>query len=143
VKTRLVPSKNALLSGPGLTSLLLAAWCLPSLAATGVDVECPETKANIALASTELAVPELTNPALELDAADPTGDDSAAIEDEIVARPLASPAVSASEQDDERATDVETSDASGNETTPTATRLPGVSATDQPRFRRQMYRTDI
>ena len=140
--TRLKPSKNALASGPGLAALLLLNWCLPGLAATGVDVECPETERESNFV-TAVELPTLAIPSLQIDIAEHGVDSSANIEAEIVDPPLASPAANTGSDEDEAATDIEGADATRNETAPTATRLPGVSETDQPRFRRQMYRTDI
>ena len=143
MKTRLVPSKNALSSGPGFTALLLVAWCSPTLAATGVDVECPESERQNRLVATDIELPKLVLPTLKIDVADHGVDSSADIEDEIVDPPLTSPAVSSGEEVDEATTEVKEADATLDDAAPTATRLPGVSETDQPRYRRQMYRTDI
>ena len=141
--TRLVPSRKALLSGPGLVALLLSGWCLPGLAATGVDVKCPESEREKNRVVAEAESPRLAIPLLTIDVADHAVDSEADIEAEIVDPPLASPAVNTSSDSDETANDVEDADGAINEAAPTATRLPGVSDTDQPRFRRQMYRTDI
>ena len=141
--TRLVPSKNALLSGSGITALLLTAWCAPSLAATGVDVECPESERQHKLVAADIELPQLVVPSLKIDVADHGVDSSAAIDDEIVDPPLTSPAVSSGDEDHDTSTDVKEADATLDDAAPTATRLPGVSETDQPRYRRQMYRTDI
>lgn len=143
MKSRLVPAKNALLSGSGITALLLAAWCSPTIAATGVDVECPETERQNRLVAADIEMPQLVLPSLSIDVADHGVDSSAAIEDEIVDPPLTSPAVSSGDEAADSPTEVKEADATLDEVAPTATRLPGVSETDQPRFRRQMYRTDI
>ena len=141
--TRLVPSKKARLSGSGLVALLLGGWCLPGFAATGVDIKCPESEREDNLVVADVEMPRLPVPLLNIDVADHAVDSEADIEAEIVDPPLASPAASTGNDKDEPASDVEEADAALNETAPTATRLPGVSETDQPRFRRQMYRTDI
>ena len=141
--TRLVPTKNRLTSGPGIAALLLAGWCLPGLAATGVDIECPESERDSKLVVTDVELPQLEIPLLRIDVADHGVDSSANIEAEIIDPPLASPAASATGDEDENTNDVDEADATHSEAAPTATRLPGVSETDQPRFRRQMYRIDI
>ena len=141
--TRSVPSKNALTCGSGLAALLLTAWCAPTIAATGVDIECPESEREQKLALTDVEIPELVIPALKIDVVDHGVDSDASIDDEIVDPPLTSQAVSSSESSDDTATDIDDADVAPEESAPTATRLPGVSDTDQPRYRRQMYRTDI
>ena len=141
--TRLVPSKNALLSGPGFVALLLLGWCLPGLAATGVDIKCPESERENNLVVTDVELPRPAIPLLKIEVTDHGVDSEADIEAELVDPPLISPAASTSSDEDEATTDVEGADATRNDAAPTATRLPGVSETDQPRFRRQMYRTDI
>lgn len=142
MRTRLVPTKHTLAHAAGLAALLLAAWSAPLLAATGVDVECPESDPQNKLVATEVELPKIT-PSLKVDVADHGVDSSADIEDEIIDPPLASPAVSQGDEAEESAAEVDEADAGLNETSPSATRLPGVSETEQPRFRRQMYRTDI
>ena len=141
--TRLVPTNNALKSGSGLAALLLAAWCSPTLAATGVDVECPESEPQNQLVATNIEIPQLDIPSLKISVADHGVDSSSDIEDEISDPPLASPAVTKGEEVEEAAEETEDADAGVSDTSPTATRLPGVSESEQPRFRRQMYRTDI
>ena len=141
MRPRQVPAGNALSSRPVFVALLLAAWCTSSIAATGVDVECPETERNSALATLDITLPALAIPSLTIDAADHGVDSSAAIKEEIVDRPLASPAISAADEED--VTEVDETETANTEAAPAATRLPGVSESDQPRFRRQMYRTDI
>ena len=140
---RLVPTKNALTRGSALVALLLAAWSAPTLAATGVDVECPESEPQNTLVATDIEIPQLAIPSLNVDVADHGVDSSADIEDDITDPPLASPAVTSGDDAEDAAADVDEADTGLNEAAPTATRLPGVSETDQPRFRRQMYRTDI
>ena len=141
--TRTVPTNNALACGSGFAALLLVAWCSPTLAATGVDVECPESEPQNKLVATNVEIPELEIPSLKIDVAEHGVDSSSDIEDEISDPPLASPAVTKGEEVDEAAEDVEDADAGVSDTPPTATRLPGVPESELPRFRRQMYRTDI
>ena len=137
----LAPSKNALLSSSGIAALLLAAWCSPSLAATGVDVDCPETAERSELIVAEITAPALTIPALTVEVADHGTATSDSIDDEFVDTPLAAPAASAASDEPETADSKETDQPV--QESPAATRLPGVSEADGLRFRRQMYRTDI
>ena len=80
---------------------------------------------------------------MTIDVADHGLDSSADIQEQIVEVPLAGPAVPSTDADDAAVPEVDEAETPINETPPTATRLPGVSETDQPRYRRQMYRTDI
>ena len=141
--TRLAPTNNALTCGSGLAALLLVAWCSPTLAATGVDVECPESEAQNRLVATDVQIPQLELPALNISVAEHGVDSSADIEDEISDPPLASPTVTNGKEAEEVAEDIDDADDGISDTSPTATRLPGVSESELPRFRRQMYRTDI
>lgn len=140
---RLVPSGNTLLCGSGITALLLAAWCSPTLAASGVDVECPESERETGLVAADLEIPELVIPSLAIDVADHGIDSAASIDEEIVDSPLATQVISSGDESEDSAPDIDEGDAPLDDAAPTATRLPGVSETDQPRYRRQMYRTDI
>lgn len=137
---------------------LLCLWCLPTLASTGVDVPCTESESRLDSA-------EIVGPSLSIDVADHAVDSSADIEleitdsvafsptrparlssqgkvvlqqvfDDLQESPMSSPVTDEMrEETDDQADD--------SETPPTATRLPGVSPSDLPRFRRQMYRIDI
>ena len=127
-------------------TLAIAAFGFGSVtasAATGVDEDCPETRAEI--------VAEISPPSLHVNAVEHVGDTSVTATDSAAARPLAS------------GTDTQTSAllnkalprpagdsdsiASEKDSTrdlpPTDMRLPGVADEDLPRFRRQMFRTDI
>jgi hypothetical protein len=151
-------SKSLLPFAGGLAGILLGALCLPAIASTGVAVDPPE-------AETDLKEPALAAPSLALDAPERAASTTVDMDDEIVASGSQSPASPArlssngqialqqlldeteeiemfspiSEQPAAEST--QTGEADG--VPPTATRLPGVSESDMPRFRRQMYRTDI
>lgn len=133
---RSAPPKNAT-SATGIAGLLLALLSVPALASTGVDVHCPESDKE--LNTVEISEPALKS-ALKIEVADNTVDSEDGVADEITDDPAestkaATPRLSSSGNDD--------GSTPRDEAPPTATRLPGVSDSDLPRFRRQMYRTDI
>ncbi len=119
----------------GASGLLFAACCAPALAANGVDATCAEASADRQLSAREIATPALT-----IDIVEHGVDSTAAIDEDLIDSTLIVPAAEAAEQDDAR---IDETDTPQHEIPPTATRLPGVSDSDLPRFRRQMYRTDI
>lgn len=133
---------------------LVATATVPTLAATGVDPECPPLRADSD--SLGLVPPSLR---IEVEPANPA-----------VAVPIASPSPVVRTQDDDAQAEVATTRAAttsqlldellrkrqaaartenppGEELEPgrpsTATRLPGIDDEDLPRFRRHMFRTDI
>lgn len=133
---RSAPPRNVT-SATGIAGVLLAVLSVPTLASTGVDVHCPESDND--LNTVEISEQAL-NPALKIKVADNTVDSEDGVADEITDDPAesakaAAPRLSSSGNDD--------GTTPRNEAPPTATRLPGVFDSDQPRFRRQMYRTDI
>lgn len=156
-------------SATGTAGLLFALLSVPVLASTGVDTRCTETDKRTNTA--EIAAPAF-GPTLTIAIADHAVKSTADMDSENIDSPAQStsspaPRLSSSSKvllqqifDDieeaEMASPVTESasgdsDASGDETSgtprgeapPTATRSPGVSESDVPRFRRQMYRTDI
>jgi len=143
VTARLVAPKYALLSGTAV--LLLGVWNVNALASNGFDTHCTE-------ASNELPAAEIPAPSLAIKVAEHGLSSAAADMDAPVAEPgsesVASPALAGVTT--EPPTDEEKEPQGAKESTNTARelpgtalRLPGVSDADLPRFRRQMYRTDI
>ena len=132
-------SENTLLGSAAV--LLLGGWCSSALASNDVTAECE------ALPAVEIPTPSLTIRRVDHGLTDSAADmKDAATEpgNERVNSPALAEAASTNSTD---TTDTE-AEADENavpvsEPPETAVRLPGVSAADQPRFRRQMYRTDI
>ena len=110
-----------------------------SFAATGVDVECPETKPQRPLIEVEIPVPLVNLPTLTVDIAEHGVDSAAAIDEKIIDDTIPPPAADVGADEVEN----DSGEAPTNDVLPTATRLPGVSEADLPDVRRQMYRTDI
>jgi len=137
VKARLATPTYALFSGPGIAVVLLAGWCAPAIASSGVEVQCPEADNERQLTVAEIAAPSLT-----IEVAEHGVDSSAAIDDEIDEPKALAPVPMPAEYDDDSVGDKESSPPR-IESLPTATRLPGVAESDLPRLRRQMFRTDI
>lgn len=109
---------NSVLGTTGMAALLLlGAWCGPTLASTDTIAPCPEL-----VSHTETSLREVL--------------------DEDIAT---SPGVRTVESSTEQADSDESDDAviRNTEMPDIATRLPGVSASGLPRFRRHMFRTDI
>lgn len=119
-------------------ALLVVFWGAAAQASSGIDVDSNEVTE--APPTPELPSPSLNVPVLDRDLADAgnhVGKPAAATRTDKSAEKVVAPAL---------ADDVEDADdASGPVSTPpeTALRLPGVAEEDLPRFRRQMYRTDI
>jgi hypothetical protein len=132
------PGRLQLILRGTTASLLLVAWSSFALASSGIETDSKEV-------SEEPPTPALPSPSLNVDVADHAHIDATAgmgtaagsPSDEEVARPVLVEDVEADATSDEE-TAVPVSDPPE-----TALRLPGVAEEDQPRFRRQMYRTDI
>ena len=129
--TRLAPQTYVAVT---MTALLgVSAWCASALASNDVQAPSPELVAQTSATLHDILDQEASSSRLRtLDSSD------------IVTLPaLAEAAVKAkkSERDEGDAT-VETL-LRNTEIPDIATRLPGVSATDLPRLRRHMFRTDI
>ena len=119
MKTRRAPARISALSVTGVSAvLLLGAWYGPAFASTDVQAPSPELTAH-----TESSLHEILD-----------GDD-------ISSSTIRTIDSSAEQDDDESKTD----DVAvlNLEMPDIATRLPGVSASELPRLRRHMYRTDI
>lgn len=119
MKTRRAPASISALSVTGVSAvLLLGAWYGPAFASADVQAPSPELTAH-----TESSLHEILD-----------GDD-------ISSSTIRTIDSSAEQDDDESKTD----DVAvlNLEMPDIATRLPGVSASELPRLRRHMYRTDI
>ncbi len=121
-----------------------------AFASNGFKSDCDEV--NDALPAVEIPTPSLTTPPLAIRVVEHGLTDSAADMKDPASDPtvekLSSPAltevVDVTMDDSSESTMKKEDDAVPVNNLPeTALRLPGVSKEDQPRFRRQMYRTDI
>lgn len=129
------PAKATFSAAGMAAAFLLGAWCGPALGSSGIDIACDRSDhsledatvaANSALAAhTESALAEI----LDDEAAK-----VAALADAVAERSI-------EPVDDGEGSAVEVIPAS--ETPAMITRLPGVSESVLPSFRRQMHRTDI
>ncbi len=117
MKTRRAAATISALSATGAAALVLGAWCGSALASADVQAPCPEL-----VSHTESSLHEVLG------------------DDEIESAGIRTIDSAARQKDEGEKEDVTISK---SETPDIATRLPGVSASDSPRFRRLMYRTDI
>jgi len=114
--------------------LLLGAWCVPSLASTDIQAPCPELGTTTDASLHEvLSDEDVTMPTIRrTDTSD------------VVRLPaVAATKVESDYKDHDVSSDLEDTALRNSKTAAIVTRLPGVSASDQPRFRRNMFRTDI
>ncbi|MDH3531900.1 MAG: hypothetical protein OEO82_03165 [Gammaproteobacteria bacterium] len=140
---RLAASNRGLSSAAGIAGLLLALCAAPVLASSGIDVLCPEADEKRGLTAAEIAPPPLhATTSLTLRVSDHGVDTRTAAGDDLIESRLVAPAVESAEETQQSEV-FDDPDPSRDDIPPTATHLPGVSATDQPRIRRQMFRTDI
>jgi hypothetical protein len=126
------------------TTLLLGLACSSAFASNGFTVDCDGV--NAALPAVEIPTPSLVIRTVDhgltdsaADMKDPASDPSVEKITSPALAEVADVSLSSSESssaDEEAAVPV-------NDLPETALSLPGVSEKDQPRFRRQMYRTDI
>jgi hypothetical protein len=116
--------------------LLLGFCCSYAVASSNICSDCNQ----VYDVSDEMSSPALPSPSLNIDVLDAVAD-VAVPADETTAENIVSPVLAEDVEDDGEADDR----SSGPVTGPpeTALHLPGVAEEDQPRFRRQMYRTDI
>ena len=140
---QLVTPKYALLGGTA--ALLLGAWSASALASDGFDSHCTE-------ATNALPAPEIASPSLNIEvvehgmtrAADNMDAPAAESNSDSSALPaLAGVATESSSVAVEEQAGAEESANTANKPAESALQLPGVSEAALPRFRRQMYRTDI
>ena len=141
--TRLETPKNALLGAT--VALLLGAWSVSALASNGFDAHCAE-------ATNELPAPEIPTPSLNIEvaehgmtqaASDMHAPEAASRSESSVLPALADVPTKSSNDAAEEQSGADESANTAIEPSGTAIQLPGVSEADLPRFRRQMYRTDI
>ena len=142
--TKRLSTSNIALTG-GIAALLLGLLSGPALASSGFTTHCSEVTAD--LPSPEIPPPSLSFKLVDhglIDAAADMKAPAAEPADEKMPSPALAEATTTSateeveEEIDDEDTAIPVSDPPG-----TALRLPGVSEKDQPRFRRQMNRTDI
>jgi hypothetical protein len=127
------------------TALLLGLSCSTAFASNGFKSDCDEV--NDALPAVEVPTPSLTIRVVELgltnsaaDMKDPASDPSI----EKVTSPALTEVADVNLNDSSESSSAEKDDTiPANDLPETALKLPGVAEKDQPRFRRQMYRTDI
>ena len=140
---RLVAPKYALLGST--VALLLGAWGTSALASNGFDTHCTE-------ADDALPAPKIPAPSLTVEVAEHGLTIASAHMDAPAAKPSNESAVSPaladvtknlSTDDLDKQADADESTGSNTQPPGPALRLPGVSDENLPRFRRQMYRTDI
>ena len=140
---RLVTPKYALLSGTA--AVLLGAWSMSALASNGFETHC--SAATRALPAPEIPVPSLTVKVVEHGltsaAADMDAPTAESVSEPDVAPALADVTTKSSGNAVEKQAGVDESAGTASEPPGSALQLPGVSEADLPRFRRQMYRTDI
>jgi len=109
---------NSVSGTTGMAALvLLGAWCGPTLASTDIPAPCPELVSHTETSLREVLDEDLTTPATVRTVEAATEQDEVEKSADAVIRNTEIPDI--------------------------ATRLPGVSASELPRFRRQMFRTDI
>jgi hypothetical protein len=131
----------------GLTALLAATvvgcWSVAATAATGINEDCPETRAAI--------VAEISPPSVQVETVDHVSDPAISAAELATARPLDSSKGAQTSAQLRKAlpSPADDGDSIGSdedrsmELPATETRLPGIADEDLPRFRRQMFRTDI
>ena len=127
------------------TVLLLGLSCSTVFASNGFKSDCDEV--NDALPAVEIPTPSLTIRLVDhgetdsaADMKDPASDPAI----EKVTSPALAEVTDVKLNDSSESSSTETDDAIPiNDLPETALKLPGVAEKDQPRFRRQMYRTDI
>ncbi len=141
--TRLVTPKYALLRGTA--AVLLGAWSMSAVASNGFDTHC--TEATDALPAPEISIQVLTINVVEHGLISVTADMVApaadSVSDAVVSPALADVTTKSSSDAADKQAGVDESAPTANELPGSALQLPGVSEADLPRFRRQMYRTDI
>lgn len=126
-----------------LMAVTMLLGSMPAGASNGLDTDCPSLLAQIDAAA-------LPAPVLHIELTDlavPSAPDRA--DSDVVLREL--PAMTSRQSVDALLEDVDPATDDGNRAAereqpalpPTATSLPGVDDEDLPRFRRQMFRTDI
>ena len=128
------------------TALLLGLSCSSAIASNGFKSDCDEI--NDALPAVEVPAPSLTIRRVDHGQTDSAADMKAPATDPA-AEKVTSPALAETtdsklaDSDDTSTTETDAAAATSDDLPETALSLPGVSEKELPRFRRQMYRTDI
>ena len=139
MKSRQAPQTHATLSATGLSAiLLLGVCCATALASTDNTAPCLDCD-TYSDNYDDTSLREI----LENDAISSPAIRAVDSSDSVTAAPLANSTAKTSVTEAEKIADTENSP---DRTAPVAeitTRLPGVPESDVPRFRRQMFRTDI
>ena len=133
--TRKARQTDAALSTTGMTSLLLlGAWCGAALASTEIPAPCPEPGKQ-----TEASLHEI------LDGDKVTSPNIRTIDSSDVATPPPLSDTASEQSIDEHDSENDHKDAvsTSSELPAITARLPGISSSELPRFRRHMFRTDI
>lgn len=111
-------------------AVVLGAWCVPVLASSGIEILCPDNEST--LDSTAASLVAHTESALQ----------NVLDDDAVSVSALAETSADTIDEADQREPAEEPAEPSVSSPTVT-TRLPGVSESALPSFRRQMHRTDI
>lgn len=131
---------QAALSTTGMTALmLLGAWCGSALASTEVHVPCPELNKQELNAQSDAALQEILHADTVMSPFIRTIDSSNVVTPPALADTASEPTI----DEHDSASDAEDVVRTTSERPEITTRLPGVSASELPRFRRHMFRTDI
>ena len=125
MKRRQAPQRYVALSTTATALLLVSAWCAPSLASTHTNAPCPESST-------------LTDGSLH----DLLGKD-AVTSDRTTVPAVADTKIEPGSEDQEVHSKLEDMTLQSWDTPAIVMRLPGVPVSEQPRFRRHMFRTDI
>ena len=140
---RLVTPKHALLSGTA--AVLLGAWSMSALASNGFETIC--SAAARALPAAEIPVRSLTIEVVEHGltsaAADMDAPTAESVSEAVVSPALANVTTKSLGDAVEKQVGLDETAGTASELPGSALQLPGVSQANLPRFRRQMYRTDI
>ena len=127
---------RATFSAAGIAAaFLLGSWCGPALAASGIDIACDRSDRSLDNATVTATSTLTAHTESEL---------AEILDDDAVQLPALAEAVTERlEEPAEVSADAEVEAIPATETPAIITRLPGVSDSVLPSFRRQMYRTDI
>jgi hypothetical protein len=115
------------------TVLVLAAWCAPAVASSGIDIHCPQSESALdnPLSSVSPDLASHSESALQ-----DILDDTTVATLPALAEAIGDAGIDEAESAEEPATRTA-------ETPPMTTRLPGAPESSLPSFRRHMHRTDI
>ncbi len=138
--TRKAVETHAVLSTTGMTALmLLGAWCGSALASTEAQMPCPELSKQELSAQSDAALQEILQADTAMSPFIRTIDSSDVVKPPALADAASEPTI----DELDSTSDAEDVVSTISERPEITTRLPGVSASELPRFRRHMFRTDI